>query len=42
MVPVLRLDAPLFLMRLIVELCDKVPGEYNAHGVSTSSQRVSQ
>jgi hypothetical protein len=35
---VLRLDAPPFLMRLIVELYDKVPGEYHANGVSTSSR----
>jgi hypothetical protein len=35
---VLRLDAPPFLMRLIVELYDKVPGEYHDNGVSTSSR----
>jgi hypothetical protein len=35
---ILRLYAPPFLVRLIVELHDKVPGAYHALGVSTSSR----
>jgi hypothetical protein len=35
---VLQLYAPPFLMRVFVELYDKVPGEYHANGVSTSSR----